>query len=111
VVILPFRPSLPPSPTAAIAHFRRMIETMDSVLPPSFPEKGDHLHGLAACLYEYLRPRLETLPPKSTMMIKGEMKMLFGRAWEVRRVGLGEGHPLTEESREMVEAIASAGQG
>ena len=84
---------------------------MDGVLPPLFPEKGDYLHGLAACLYEYLRPRLDTLPPKSAMMIKAEMKTLFGRAWEIRRVGLGRGHPLTMESREMVEAIASAGHG
>jgi hypothetical protein len=86
-----------------------MNDTMDSLLPTFFPEKGDYLHGLAACLYEYLRPRLETLPGKSQALIKREMKILFTRAVQVREISLGKEHPLTQESREMVEAIASAG--
>lgn len=38
-----------------------------------------------------------------------ELRVSFERAWAIRRVGLGERHPLTLESRQMVEAIVGGG--
>ena len=85
--------------------------TQTSIYPPYFPELGDFHHGLGACLYEYLKPRMQTLPPKTLTQIIREISISFLKALEVRRAAMGEGHRLTKESREMCEAIAGAGQG
>jgi hypothetical protein len=71
-------------------------------------ELGDFYHGLGVSLYNHLQPRLAAggALPRKTL---SELKTSFEKALAVRRAALGEGHPLTKESREMVEAIGAGG--
>lgn len=95
--------------SGAIPHLRKLLLVMGSVFPENFPELGDFDHALGVCLFNYLQARGSTLPKKRFESIKHEIKNLFQTAWRIRRISLGEGHTLTHESKEMVDAILSAG--
>lgn len=66
-------------------------------------ELGDYHHALGVSVYHHLQPRMAAGQPLPRRTL-GELKASFEQALAVRRTALGEGHPLTNESREMVEA-------
>ncbi len=70
----------------------------------STTELGDYHHALGVSLYNHLQPRLASggALPRKTLH---ELRSSFETALRVRRAALGDAHPLTRESREMVEAM------
>lgn len=79
-----------------------MLSLMVTVYPPSFPELADYHCALAGALHNHARPR--SLPRKSAIALRNEIKGCFQKAYEIRRVAMGEDHPLTIEAKEHMEA-------